>query len=108
MAVIDSATPLRRRSWTGLPAAFDTRVPPDYPMISPNYAKKRKEIAQATGLGKRDGDDRARIVRGNRHTDPRSLNSSRRDAASLVAAVSAFESCSSVRIGEPDPDGLAI
>jgi predicted transcriptional regulator len=29
------------------------RLPPDYPMVASNYAKKRSEIAKAVGLGRR-------------------------------------------------------
>lgn len=27
-------------------------LPPDYPMVAPNYAKRRSELAKRTGLGK--------------------------------------------------------
>ncbi|WP_170849893.1 MucR family transcriptional regulator, partial [Sinorhizobium meliloti] len=29
------------------------KLPPDYPMVAPNYARKRSELARATGLGKK-------------------------------------------------------
>lgn len=29
-------------------------LPPDYPMVAPNYAKARSELAKASGLGERD------------------------------------------------------
>ncbi|KKA13154.1 MucR family transcriptional regulator [Sinorhizobium meliloti] len=28
------------------------KLPPDYPMVAPNYARKRSELARATGLGR--------------------------------------------------------
>ncbi|TWA13390.1 ROS/MUCR transcriptional regulator protein [Sinorhizobium medicae] len=28
------------------------KLPADYPMVAPNYARKRSELARATGLGK--------------------------------------------------------
>lgn len=27
------------------------KLPPDYPMVAPNYAKARSELAKASGLG---------------------------------------------------------
>ena len=30
-------------------------LPPDYPMVAPNYAKKRSDFAKKIGLGKGDG-----------------------------------------------------
>ncbi len=30
-------------------------LPPDYPMVAPNYAKKRSEFAKSIGLGKGSG-----------------------------------------------------
>ena len=30
-------------------------LPADYPMVAPNYAKKRSELAKETGLGQRAG-----------------------------------------------------
>ncbi|PLU37291.1 MucR family transcriptional regulator, partial [Sinorhizobium medicae] len=29
------------------------KLPADYPMVAPNYARKRSELARATGLGKK-------------------------------------------------------
>ncbi len=30
-------------------------LPPDYPMVAPNYARQRSEFAKKIGLGKKDG-----------------------------------------------------
>jgi predicted transcriptional regulator len=30
-------------------------LPPDYPMVAPNYAKRRSEFAKKIGLGKKEG-----------------------------------------------------
>jgi predicted transcriptional regulator len=37
------------------PAAYRAKwgLPPDYPMVAPNYARRRAEIARQTGLGVR-------------------------------------------------------
>ncbi|RVE96394.1 MucR family transcriptional regulator, partial [Sinorhizobium meliloti] len=29
------------------------KLPADYPMVAPNYARKRSELARASGLGKK-------------------------------------------------------
>ena len=34
-------------------------LPPDYPMVAPNYAAQRRDIAKAAGLGTRPGTTRA-------------------------------------------------
>ena len=33
-------------------------LPPDYPMVSPNYAKQRSEFAKQIGLGRKAGEKR--------------------------------------------------
>jgi predicted transcriptional regulator len=33
-------------------------LPPDYPMVSPNYAKQRSEFAKKIGLGRKAGETR--------------------------------------------------
>jgi predicted transcriptional regulator len=30
-------------------------LPNDYPMVAPNYAEKRRQLAKAIGLGKKKG-----------------------------------------------------
>lgn len=44
------------------PAEYRERwgLPPDYPMVAPNYAKKRSELAKQIGLGTRSTRGRAR------------------------------------------------
>jgi predicted transcriptional regulator len=42
-----SMTPEQYRARWGLPA--------DYPMVAPNYAEKRRELAKAIGLGRKPG-----------------------------------------------------
>ena len=39
------------------PSEYRTRwnLPPDYPMVAPNYAQKRSDFAKKIGLGKGDG-----------------------------------------------------
>ncbi len=35
-------------------------LPPDYPMVAPNYAKQRSEFAKKIGLGRKPGETRRR------------------------------------------------
>ena len=35
-------------------------LPSDYPMVAPNYAEKRRELAKKIGLGRKPGQKRAR------------------------------------------------
>jgi predicted transcriptional regulator len=39
-------------------------LPPDYPMVAPNYAKQRSDFAKQIGLGRKPGEKR----RGRRRT----------------------------------------
>lgn len=36
-------------------------LPPDYPMVAPNYAKQRSELAKALGLGRKDAIAKAAV-----------------------------------------------
>ena len=44
-----------RAAFSMTPAEYRARwgLPQDYPMVAPNYAKKRSDFAKKTGLGKR-------------------------------------------------------
>ena len=44
------------------PEAYRQRwnLPPDYPMVAPNYAEKRSELAKKIGLGRKSGYRRGR------------------------------------------------
>jgi len=35
-------------------------LPADYPMVAPNYAEKRRELAKKIGLGRKPGQKRGR------------------------------------------------
>ena len=35
-------------------------LPSDYPMVEPNYAEKRRELAKQIGLGRKPGQKRGR------------------------------------------------
>jgi predicted transcriptional regulator len=35
-------------------------LPADYPMVAPNYAEKRRELAKSIGLGRKPGARRGR------------------------------------------------
>ena len=35
-------------------------LPVDYPMVAPNYAEKRRELAKQIGLGRKPGQKRGR------------------------------------------------
>ncbi len=37
-------------------------LPPDYPAVSPNYAKRRSEIAKTTGLGSSGGRKKLKVA----------------------------------------------
>lgn len=37
------------------------KLPPDYPMVAPNYARSRSELAKKMGLGKKAGARRIRL-----------------------------------------------
>lgn len=45
------------------PAEYRTRynLAADYPMVAPNYADKRRELAKAIGLGRKPGQRRGRL-----------------------------------------------
>ena len=49
-------TPAEYRSRWGLPA--------DYPMVAPDYAEKRRELAKKIGLGRKPGQKRGRKKKG--------------------------------------------
>ncbi|RVQ55984.1 MucR family transcriptional regulator [Sinorhizobium meliloti] len=40
------------------------KLPADYPMVAPNYARKRSELARATGLGKKSAAKHPASARG--------------------------------------------
>jgi predicted transcriptional regulator len=42
------------------------KLPADYPMVSPNYADKRRTLAKAIGLGRKRGDQAPASKRGRR------------------------------------------
>ena len=44
-----------RTAYNMSPADYRERwgLPPDYPMVAPNYAKQRSRLAKKIGLGKR-------------------------------------------------------
>jgi predicted transcriptional regulator len=46
-----------RTNYNMTPDDYRTKwnLPPDYPMVAPNYAKQRSEFAKKIGLGKKDG-----------------------------------------------------
>ena len=39
-------------------------LPSDYPMVAPNYAEKRRELAKKIGLGRKPGEKRGRKAKG--------------------------------------------
>jgi predicted transcriptional regulator len=41
-------------------------LPADYPMVAPNYAEKRRELAKAIGLGRKQGEEAPATKRGRR------------------------------------------
>jgi predicted transcriptional regulator len=41
-------------------------LPADYPMVAPNYAEKRRELAKAIGLGRKQGESAPASKRGRR------------------------------------------
>jgi predicted transcriptional regulator len=44
------------------PAGYRARwgLPADYPMVAPDYAEKRRELAKSIGLGRKPGQRRGR------------------------------------------------
>lgn len=54
------------------PADYRTKwnLPADYPMVSPNYAQQRKELALKIGLGLKPGAKVGRPVRAKKATEP--------------------------------------
>jgi predicted transcriptional regulator len=46
-----------RRKWN---------LPADYPMVAPDYASRRRELARSIGLGRKSAADSARVTRGRR------------------------------------------
>ena len=51
--------------YTMTPDQYRTRwnLPADYPMVAPNYAEKRRELAKSIGLGRKPGARRGRKPR---------------------------------------------
>lgn len=51
-----------RTNYNMTPEEYRARwgLPPDYPMVAPNYAEKRRELAMKIGLGRKPGQKRGR------------------------------------------------
>jgi predicted transcriptional regulator len=51
-----------RTAYNMTPAEYRARwgLPPDYPMVAPNYAKRRSEFAKKIGLGRKPASGRRR------------------------------------------------
>ena len=54
------------------PADYRTKwnLPADYPMVSPNYAQQRKELALKIGLGRKRGAKVGRPARAKKVAEP--------------------------------------
>lgn len=54
-----------RSSYSMTPEEYRAKwgLPPDYPMVAPNYAQRRSELAMTMGLGKKSGKTPARRPR---------------------------------------------
>lgn len=48
-----------RTNYNMTPEEYRTKwqLPPDYPMVAPNYAKQRSEFAKSIGLGRKGGEE---------------------------------------------------
>lgn len=54
------------------PADYRTKwnLPADYPMVAPNYAQQRKELALKIGLGRKPGEKLGRPARAKKGAEP--------------------------------------
>jgi predicted transcriptional regulator len=91
------------------------QLPPDYPMVAPNYAEHRSKLAKALGLGRKppeeeDAEPEAEMAAAPPPPEPRELREPRRRGADHTAAsvFASFPTAEAATTPEPETAGPAV